>query len=43
MTWTEIASDFEWDGMLRDVYVLNTTIDDWQRVLDALKDLTPRP
>lgn len=43
MTWTEIAADFEWDGSWRDVYVLDTTIDDWQRVLDALMEVNPTP
>lgn len=43
MTWAETASDFEWDGSWRDVYVLNTTIDDWQRVLDVLVKLTLAP
>jgi hypothetical protein len=43
MAWAETASDFEWDGSWRDVYVLNTTIDDWQRVLDALMAFIPAP
>lgn len=43
MTWIEIASDFEWDGSWRDIYVLDATIGDWQRVLDGLKELRPGP
>lgn len=27
---------FEWDGTLRDIYVLHTRINDWQRLLDFL-------
>jgi len=41
MTWTEIASEFEWDGTLRDIYVVDTTLDDWQRILDALIEHKP--
>ena len=43
MTWAEIASDFEWDGSLRDLYVMNATVEDWQRVLDALSEIKPTP
>jgi hypothetical protein len=28
---------FEWDGGLRDLYVLNTTIEDWQAAIDFLR------
>lgn len=41
MIWKEIASEFVWDGTWRDIYVLGTTITDWQRVLDLLNDQTP--
>ena len=41
MTWTEIASEFECDGAWRDIYVLDTTLGDWQRILDALIDHDP--
>lgn len=27
---------FEQDGSWRDIYILNTTVDDWQRLLDFL-------
>lgn len=43
MNWTDVASEFEWDGSWRDIYVLGATIDDWQRVLDALSVLSPSP
>ena len=43
MNWTDIVSEFEWDGSWRDIYVVGTTVDDWQRVLDALKMLSPGP
>jgi hypothetical protein len=36
MSWTEIASEFAWDGSLRDIYVVGTTLGDWQRILDSL-------
>jgi hypothetical protein len=26
----------EWDGSLRDLYILNTTVDDWQSLIDFL-------
>jgi len=44
---------FEWDGSWRDLYVLDTQLRDWQRLLDHLRqredrftftiDGTPRP
>jgi hypothetical protein len=43
MDWTQLAPEFEWDGMLRDIYVVGTNVDDWQRVLDALDRIEPRP
>jgi hypothetical protein len=43
MTWTDLASEFEWDGSWRDIYVIGATVDDWQRVLDALSALSPGP
>ena len=35
--WSTVAEDFEPDGSLRDIYVHDTTRDDWQRVLEHLK------
>jgi hypothetical protein len=32
MDWRLAAPDFEDDGALRDIYILGTTIDDWQAV-----------
>ncbi|MDO9076013.1 MAG: hypothetical protein Q7U72_01030 [Brevundimonas sp.] len=43
MDWERVRHDFEWDGALRDIYVLETSEDDWQRVLDALRQWTPVP
>ena len=42
MDWAQIAPDFEWDGSLRDIYVLGTTSADWQRVLDQIADFGVR-
>ena len=41
MAWKDVASEFVWDGAWRDIYVVGTTIADWQRVLDLLSDRTP--
>lgn len=30
-----------WDGALRDIYVVGTTLGDWQRILDLLNDCSP--
>jgi hypothetical protein len=35
--WATVAEDFEPDGSLRDIYVHETSGDDWQRVLEHLK------
>lgn len=37
MDWSRIAADFRYDGSLRDVYILDTSLDDWARVWDVLK------
>ena len=37
VTWPEAQAEFYRDGSLRDLYVLHTTMDDWQRTLDALR------
>lgn len=34
MKWEDYQADFEFDGSLRDIYVLNTSIKDWQRFID---------
>jgi hypothetical protein len=36
VNWDQVAPDFEYDGSLRDIYVLETTASDWQAVLDAI-------
>ncbi len=43
MDWDQAGSDFLPDGALRDIYVLNVTIDDWQAVVDIVRDLDPPP
>jgi hypothetical protein len=43
MGWTEIASDFEWDGSWRDIYVVGATVDDWQRIIEGLREFRPGP
>jgi len=35
--WTEVSDFWEHDGSLRDIYVLSTTQDDWQRLLDLVR------
>ncbi|MHB0936335.1 MAG: hypothetical protein ACYDCO_17755 [Armatimonadota bacterium] len=35
--WDKCKAMFDVDGTLRDIYILNTTVDDWQKVLDALR------
>lgn len=41
MAWKDVASGLVWEGAWRDIYVVGTTIADWQRVLDLLNDNTP--
>jgi hypothetical protein len=43
MDWQQIALGFEWDGSLRDIYVLETSIVEWQQVWEALHKLEPPP
>lgn len=38
MTWHTYQSKFEWDGSLRDIYVLNTDIRDWQILIDMIRE-----
>lgn len=37
MKWEQHKELFAWDGSLLDIYVLDTTMSDWQRLLDALR------
>lgn len=34
MKWEEYEGEFEFDGSLRDIYVLDTTIDDWEQIIN---------
>lgn len=35
-SWEDVAADFQPDGALRDIYVLNANLDDWRAVLEHL-------
>jgi hypothetical protein len=35
--WEAIKADSAWDGSLRDIYVRQTDIADWQKLLDSLR------
>jgi len=35
--WSQYKKEFAWDGSWRDVYVLNTSIADWQALLELVK------
>lgn len=37
MKWEDYKVEFEFDGSWRDIYVLNTTVSDWQLLLDFLR------
>jgi hypothetical protein len=37
MEWERHRELFEWDGSLIDIYVLDTTMADWQRMLDCVR------
>jgi len=37
MGWEHHKDLFAWDGSLIDIYVLDTTLEDWQRLLDFLR------
>lgn len=36
--WVTLSSDFAPDGSLRDIYIFDSTRDDWQAVLDAVRN-----
>lgn len=38
MEWSKLQSEFEWDGSLRDIYILNTTLADWRSAISALSE-----
>ena len=37
MNWQEVKTEFEWDGSWRDIYVLDTGLEAWQKLLDFLR------
>lgn len=37
LEWEAIAADFEPDGSFRDVYVIDTTVEDWQRLVTFIR------
>ncbi len=41
MEWNKISADFEPDGSLRDIYIHEATLVDWQAVIDAIRKETP--
>lgn len=41
--WKAVAHEFEWDGSLRDIYVQQATLEDWQAVLDTIRSRFPPP
>jgi len=43
MEWHQVASDFENNGSIREIYVLGTDLSDWQCIVDTLRGFEPRP
>lgn len=39
--WSQVAEEFRPDGALRDIYVLDASIADWQSVYDAVRAAYP--
>ncbi|MCA0869961.1 hypothetical protein LCL97_03950 [Seohaeicola saemankumensis] len=39
MRYSDLSEEFEVDGSLRDIYVLNTSVSDWNRLLQLTPDL----
>ena len=37
ITWSEVKPEFDWDGSLRDIYILATTVNDWRAIYTVLK------
>jgi hypothetical protein len=35
--WEQVKTEFEWDGSLRDLYILDAGIRDWQKLIDRLR------
>ena len=38
MNYEDVQNEFEFDGAWLDIYVLDVTLDDWQKMLDYLRD-----
>lgn len=43
VNWDELSCDFAYDGSLRDIYVLDTAISDWQKILEAVRRIKLSP
>ncbi len=41
--WLRVQPDFKVDGALRDIYVFDITITEWQAVWESLRDWIPTP
>jgi hypothetical protein len=37
VNWEQYQKEFEWDGSLRDIYIFETSLDDWQKLLDFIR------
>jgi len=37
MNWNQYKKEFEWDGSYRDLYILDTDLSHWQRVINFLR------
>ena len=37
MDWQEVKAEFEWDGSLRDLYIMETDVQLWQKAFDCLR------
>jgi hypothetical protein len=40
LAWHDVKREFVFDGSWRDIYVLDTSVEDWQAAFDALKSST---
>jgi hypothetical protein len=38
MNWISYKNEFAWDGSWRDIYILNTTIEDWDKFINFLRN-----
>jgi hypothetical protein len=41
--WEKAAAEFQWDGSFREICVFDTTLTDWNKVLDFIRRLEPSP